>query len=71
MIQQNETGFTALQDNINDNGFCAAATEANPRSKNIQLIINGCEVKLNIPLYSDKNTIDDIKRMILYGSVKS
>jgi len=36
----------------------------------IHVVVNGCKVKLNFPLESESSTINDVKRMMLGGTVK-
>lgn len=56
-------------------GACADNTLAHESSeaelKYINMVVDGCNVKLNFPVKADSTAISDIKRMMLGGVVKA
>ena len=40
-------------------------------SRKISIAVNGCKVELNFPMQSDSSTINDVKRMMVGGAIKT
>jgi len=49
----------------------AAVLEKPAENKQLHFIVNGCKVKLNFPAKPEGSAVNDIKRMMLGGVVKS
>ena len=56
---------------LNENNKQTVTLEKPVKDTQIHIVVDGCKVKLNFPPKSESSTVNDIKRMMLGGVIKS